>query len=68
MSEMADRVSYDDKGQMDEVVGSRGAHLERLGKHDWFLSIEHADGSSTALWFTSKNFPSLMETREPRKG
>lgn len=58
-----DRVSYDDKGRLDEVVGTKGAHLERMGKNDWFLSIEHADGSSTAIWFKSKNFPDLIERR-----
>ena len=58
-----DRVDYDDKGRLDEVVGIGVTHLERLGRNDWYLSIGHADGSETALWFTSKNFPDLMETR-----
>ncbi len=63
MSEMVDRVSYDDKNRLDEIVGTRGAHLERIGKKEWFLSISHADGSETALWFTSKSLPILIEER-----
>lgn len=58
-----DRVSYDDKGKLDEIVGTRGAHLERMSKNEWFLSIWHADGTETAIWFSSKDLPQLVEKR-----
>lgn len=64
--EVVDRVDYDDKDRLDEIVGCGVTHLERLSKNSWFLSIGHADGSSTALWFTSKKFPDLMETHAAR--
>ena len=57
------RVTYDDKGRLDEIVCSRGAHLERMSKNHWFLSFCHEDGTETAIWFKSKDFPSLIETR-----
>ncbi len=59
-----DRVTYDDKGRLDEIVSTKGAHLERLSKKEWYLCFEHEDGATTALWFTSKDLPSLIETRK----
>jgi hypothetical protein len=62
-----DRVTYDDKGRLDEIFGSGFAHLERMRKNHWFLLIGHADGTQTALWFKSKNMPNLIETRSAPK-
>jgi hypothetical protein len=66
MTETADRVSFTENGTLDEIVASRGAHLERVGKSEWFLTFGHGDGSETALWFTSKDLvrPNL-EKRAP---
>lgn len=62
-----DRVTYDDKGRLDEIVGSRFAHLEHMNKDSWFLLIGHDDGTETALWFTSHDLRKpLIERREPR--
>jgi hypothetical protein len=60
-----DRIDYQD-GDLDEIVAARGAHLERLDKNRWFLALYHADGTETAIWFSSKDLrkPS-METRKP---
>ena len=59
-----DRVTLTDKGKLDEIVATKGAHLERLGKHSWFISFDHADGSSTTVWFESKDLVSpMIETR-----
>lgn len=54
MSEIIDRVDFQD-GELDEIVASGAAHLERLDKDRWFLIFTHGDGSQTALWFTSKD-------------
>lgn len=60
---MTDRVDFED-GELDEIVSTRGAHLESLGNDQWFLCFEHADGTSTALWFTSRDLVKPMwETR-----
>lgn len=50
----ADRVTFTDKGILDEIVSTRGAHLERTGANSWFLVFSHEDGTETALWFTSR--------------
>lgn len=52
---MTDRVTFDESGQLDEVVGTAGAHLERLGDNQWFLVFDHTDGSQSAFWFSSRN-------------
>ena len=66
MSEMIDRVDHVD-GELDEVVAAAGAHLERMGKNRWFLLLCHADGTDTAIWFSSKDLRKpFMETRPPR--
>lgn len=52
---MTDRVTFDDSGQLDEVVGTAGAHLERIGDNQWFLVFGHTDGSQSAFWFTSRD-------------
>lgn len=63
---MSDRVDYKD-GELDEVVATAGAHLERLDKNRWFLLLCHADGTETAIWFDSKDLKKpFMETRKPR--
>lgn len=60
-----DRVTFSD-GKLDEIVGSRGAHLERTGgNNQWFMSITHDDGHQTAIWFKSKDLGNAMEVREP---
>jgi hypothetical protein len=61
---MEDRREFDDKGRIDEIVASGGAHLERLDKRQWFLELVNGDGSSTAIWIEGKiaNF----EDRGPR--
>jgi hypothetical protein len=64
--EMEDRVTFED-GHLDEVVSSRGAHLERMSGNRWFLIFYHEDGTETAIWFDSKNLRKpFWETREPR--
>jgi hypothetical protein len=66
MSESLDRVTFVD-GKLDEVVGSRGAHLECMGGKRWFLLIEHDDGTESAFWFSSKDLKKpFWETRSPR--
>ena len=52
---MADcHITYDDNGQLDEVFTDAGAHLERMSKDTWFLSMERSDGSSFCVWFHGK--------------
>lgn len=64
---MEDRVTFTEKGRLDEVVASRGAHLEHMGGNSWFLSLLHADGTETAIWFDSKDLKKpFWEKREPR--
>ena len=43
------------KGKLDEIVSTRGAHLEYMGDSRWFLSFLHEDGTETALWFSSRD-------------
>lgn len=58
-----DRVDFVD-GELDEIVASKGAHLERLDKSRWFILFEHEDGSETAIWFSSKDLAKpFWETR-----
>lgn len=65
-----DRVTFTDKGTLDEIVSSCGAHLERIGPNRWFLLMCHGDGTDTALWFTSRDLVKpFWETRPaPAKG
>lgn len=56
------RVTYDDGGDLDEVVTDGGAHLEHMGDDRWFLSCERADGSSFAVWIEGRI--TLTEERE----
>jgi hypothetical protein len=60
-----DRCAFEN-GKLDEIVSTAGAHLERIGSSKWFLSFQHADGSETALWFTSRDLPALLEKRGAR--
>ena len=64
---MIDRVDFEPNGKLDEIVSTAGAHLEHMGSGQWFLSFQHADGTETALWFTSKDLRKPhWETREKR--
>lgn len=61
----ADRVEFQDE-ELDEIVATRGAHLERVGQNRWFIRFSHADGTETALWFSSRDLRKPMwETRRP---
>lgn len=51
---MENRVTYDHRGRLDEVVTDGGAHLEHMGGKRWFLSMQRKDGTEFALWFTGK--------------
>lgn len=51
---MTDRREFID-GKLDEIVSTAGAHLERIDKNRWSLIFYHANGTETALWFTSKD-------------
>lgn len=65
---MKDRVDFTDKGTLDEVVCSAGAHLESMGGNRWFLEFQHEDGTSTALWFASKDLRKpFWETRKSKE-
>lgn len=65
---MMDRIDFTENGLLDEIVASRGAHLECMGGSRWFLSFQHEDGTETALWFTSRDLlKPFWEKREPRK-
>ena len=60
-----DRVTFV-RGQLDEIVGTGTAHLERLASGRWFLSIGHDDGSETAIWFESESLRRpFIERRHP---
>ena len=50
---MMDRVEYDDDGELDEIVAGK-AHLERMSKKGWFLSMTRDDGTSICVWFHGK--------------
>lgn len=64
---MSDRREFVD-GKLDEIVSTRGAHLERLSTCDWFLSFQHEDGTETAIWFTSHSLiKPFWEIRPPRE-
>lgn len=64
---MGDRVDFDDHGELDEIVSASGAHLERMDKNRWFLEFMHEDGTSTAIWFSSKDLrQQLIETPRAR--
>lgn len=57
------RVTYDDKGRLDEVVTDGGCHLEHMGGKDWFLACYRDDGSTFAIWFNGKI--SMTEEQAP---
>ncbi|MDR7032448.1 hypothetical protein [Mesorhizobium sp. BE184] len=58
-----DRVEWKN-GRLDEIVSTRGAHLEHMDGNKWFLSFQHEDGTETALWFSSKDlWKPFHETR-----
>lgn len=61
-----DRVTFEE-GRLDEVVSSRGAHLEHMDGNQWFLIFYHEDGTETAFWFSSKDLKKpFWETRGSR--
>lgn len=61
-----DRVTFE-AGRLDEVCGSRGAHLEHMDGDRWFLLIGHDDGTETAIWFSSRDLKKpFYERRGPR--
>jgi hypothetical protein len=63
---MSDRVDFNEDGTLDEVCSAKGAHLEHLGGKRWFLTFQHADGTSSAFWFKSKGLKQpFYEKREP---
>lgn len=65
---MTDRVDFDDNGTLDEIVSTAGAHLENMGGGNWFLIFYHADGTETAVWFSSRSLKKPhWEKREPRE-
>lgn len=65
---MMDRVEFTKSGKLDEIVSSRGAHIEYIGDGLWFLIFGHEDGTETALWFESEDLRKPnWETREARK-
>jgi hypothetical protein len=51
-----ERVTYDERGLLDEVVTAGGAHLERMSGGEkrgrWFLNMIRADGSEFCVWFS----------------
>jgi hypothetical protein len=51
---VSDRVTLDDKGEPDEIFGSRFGHLERLRRDEWFLLVGHEDGTETAVRISGK--------------
>lgn len=63
---MSNRVTYDDKGELDEVCTDGGAHLERLSNKTWWLSCQRADGSEFCIWF--KGTITMTEERPPPRG
>ena len=58
-----DRVTRDDKNELDEIVVTGIAHLERMDRNKWFLSLTRKDGSSVCVWFSGKI--ELVEERQP---
>ena len=50
----ANRVTYDDKGRLDEIVTDAGVHLEDLGGNRWFLGALRSDGTEVRVWFQGK--------------
>ena len=60
MTDANERITYDDAGDLDEVVAGT-AHLERMSKKKWFLAMRRADGSEVAIWFCGTI--SLVEER-----
>ena len=61
-----DRVDFIN-GKLDEVVSSRGAHLERIDHSRWFLIFYHADGTETAMWFSSRDLRKPFWETRPAK-
>jgi hypothetical protein len=58
---MRNRVDYNDKGLLDEVVTDAGMHLEVLGEDTVYLCGHRKDGSTIAIYLTGR--VSLVEER-----
>ena len=59
-----ERVEFQD-GSLDEIYVAGGAHLERMGGKAWFLELFKEDGTSIAIWFSSKDLlKPFMEVRD----
>lgn len=68
MNDDPDRVTFNENGTLDEVCGTGFAHLEHMDKNSWFLLIGHADGTETAIWFSSKDLKRpFWEKRGPQQ-
>ena len=63
---MQNRIKFDDKGRLDEVVTDGGAHLEDMGGNRWFLVCERKDGSCFAVWISGK-VTSFEEQELPKR-
>lgn len=60
-----ERVTFTEKGKLDEVYSAKGAHLECIGGADWFLAFYNEDGTSSAFWFSSKDLRKPFWERRP---
>jgi hypothetical protein len=49
-----DRITFNSKQEIDEIVVSGMAHLERMDGKEWFLSLTRKNGSSICVWFSGK--------------
>lgn len=68
MSGTVERVTWEEDGSLDEIVGTKGVHLEYLGGKRWYLSVGHEDGSQSVFWFKSNTLKRpFWEKREPPK-
>ncbi len=49
-----DRVDFTEDGKLDEIVSTKGAHLECMGGANWFLEFHHEYGALVHLPQPSK--------------
>jgi hypothetical protein len=61
---MTDRINLLN-GRLEEIVCSGPAHLEHLGTGSWFLSMIHADGTETCIWFKTGKHPRVEKRGKP---
>ena len=62
LTDTSERMEVID-GELDEIVVAGGAHLERMSRKGWFLSLARADGSEVAIWLRGK--VTMFEDRPP---